>query len=144
MSAYKLDPTAWHSLQQRVCERPDAWWTELKRLIAQAPAKLAGNLGMAPLKALLGCRDDPVRTKVLAEARRDRRLAGAVAEVLTREEILTQLGSDCVVSTYLRNRVEHDNVDFWAWEAIEETISDDPEAAWLLLLSLIDTLRPRS
>ena len=139
MSAYQLHPIAWHSLQQRVCDRPDAWWAELKGLIEQAPAKLAGNLGMAPLKAILACQDDRVRTTVLAEARRERRLACAVAEVLTREQIFSQLGSDCVVSTYLRNQVDHDKFDFWAWEAIEETISEDAETAWPLLLSLIDT-----
>lgn len=139
VSSYNLDPIAWHSLQQRVCERPDAWWTELKGLIEQAPAKLAGNLGMAPLKAILGCRDGNLQTTVLAEARRERRLACAVAEVLSREEIFTQLGTNCVVSTYLRNLVEHNDFDSWAWEAIEETISEDTETAWLLLLSLIDT-----
>jgi len=45
-------------------------------------------------------------------------------------------------TTWLRHSYHHAPEDFWAWEELTETVHDDPERAWPVILALVALAQP--
>src|SRR5205085_11600061 len=51
--------------------------------------------------------------------------------------LMDTLPEAVVIDTYVRYLEENNGIDFWAWEAVSDVVSDAPDRAWPVLLRLI-------
>jgi uncharacterized protein DUF6869 len=45
-------------------------------------------------------------------------------------------------AVWLRHSYQRSDEDFWAWEELTDAAYDDPERAWLVILTLVDQAEP--
>jgi|ERR1700682_643434 len=139
---YPLTHDVRTALRERVCANPEAWWGILKELILEAPNEdSVHNLSFAPLRTTLECGDDRMLEQAILLAKTNPKMASALVDgaPLNRDlDLIGLLGRDYVAQTYFRRGISRDPFDFWAWMLVHELLEPDPEAAWAMILELID------
>jgi len=137
---YPLTDETQKALRERVCANPEAWWRILQRLIVEAPDEdYVWKLSFAPLRMTLECGDDALFGEAVMLAKSNTRMASALIDGFPGnkdENLINLLGRDYVGRTYLRGRT--DPFGFWAWLLVEQLVRADSEAAWTMILDLIE------